>query len=86
VPLFSIQLRKANGLAAAAMSGVGTAHTLPVLRLAWPTVELGGDDRYSQGFDDVVDPAETRGRLLSALRLTPRVVPAGPKKRPRDSW
>lgn len=86
VPLLSIQLRKASGLAAAAMSGVGTAHRLPVLRLAWPTVELGKDDRYSQGFDDVVNPAETRDRLLAALRLAPRVIPAGPKTRPRDSW
>jgi acetyl-CoA carboxylase carboxyltransferase component len=85
-PLISVQVRKARGLAAAAMSGVGTTHSLPLLRLAWPTVELGSRDRYSQGFDDVVDPAETRGRILAVLARTPRVIPPGPKKRPRDSW
>lgn len=86
VPLFSVQIRKARGLAAAAMSGIGSAHSLPLLRLAWPTVELGPNGRYSQGFDDVIDPAETRGRILSMLRLAPRVILPGPKKRPRDSW
>jgi acetyl-CoA carboxylase carboxyltransferase component len=86
VPLFSVQVRKAYGLAAAAMSGIGTAHSLPLLRLAWPTVELGVNDRYAQGFDDVIDPAETRERLLAVLRLKPRVIPLGPKRRPRDSW
>ena len=86
VPLFSVQIRKARGLSAAAMSGIGTARSLPQLRLAWPTVELGGDDNYSQGFDDVVEPGETRERILSVLRLLPRVVPPGPKVRARDSW
>ncbi len=85
-PLISVQLRKARGLAAAAMSGIGSARTLPLLRLAWPGVELGVHDRYSQGFDEVVDPAETRERILSVLRVTPRVLPPGPKARPRDSW
>lgn len=85
VPLFSVQIGKARGLAAAAMSGIGTAHSLPQLRLAWPTVELA-NDRYSQGFDDVVDPAETRDRILAVLRHLPRIIPPGPKKRPRDSW
>jgi acetyl-CoA carboxylase carboxyltransferase component len=85
-PLFSVQIGKAYGVAAAAMSGIGTAHSLPQLRLAWPTAEIGVNDRYSQGFDDVVDPAETRDRILAVLRLTPRIVPPGPKKRPRDSW
>jgi acetyl-CoA carboxylase carboxyltransferase component len=84
VPLISVQVRKARGLAAAAMAGIGTARSLPVLRLAWPTVELG--QRYSQGFDDVVDPAETRSRILAMLRLCPRGIPPGPKARPRDSW
>lgn len=86
VPLFSVQIRKARGLAAAAMSGIGSANVLPALRLAWPTVDLGVSDRYSQGFDDVVDPAETRGHILKVLRQLPRTIPPGPKKRPRDSW
>jgi acetyl-CoA carboxylase carboxyltransferase component len=86
VPLISVQVRKARGLAAAAMSGIGTTRSLPDLRLAWPTVELGVDDRYAQGFDDVVDPAETRDRIRAVLRLAPRIIPLGPKTRPRDSW
>lgn len=86
VPLFSVQIRRAYGLAAAAMSGIGSAHSLPALRLAWPTAELGTKDRYSQGFDDVVDPAETRDRILAMLRLLPRAVPPATKRRPRDSW
>jgi hypothetical protein len=73
-------------MAAAVMSGVGTARSLPLLRLAWPTAELGVDDRYSQGFDDVVLPSETRDRIAALLRLAPRTIPAGPKPRPRDSW
>jgi acetyl-CoA carboxylase carboxyltransferase component len=85
-PLFSVQIRRARGLSGAAMSGVGTAHTLPQLRLAWPTVELAADNWYSPGVDDVVDPLETRDRILALLRHTPRVIPAGPKARPRDSW
>lgn len=66
------------------MSGIGTARSLPALRLAWPNVELG--NRWSQGFDDVIDPAETRDRLLAVLRNLPRSLPPGPKVRPRDSW
>jgi acetyl-CoA carboxylase carboxyltransferase component len=84
-PLVSVQLRQGRGLGAAVMTGVGSAHTLPLQRLAWPTVELGAVSPYSQGFDDVIDPAETRGRLSTALRLAPRRIPAE-KRRPRDSW
>jgi acetyl-CoA carboxylase carboxyltransferase component len=85
-PLFSVQIRKAGGLAAAAMSGIGSARVLPQLRLAWPTVEIDPNARFTQGFDDVIDPAETRDRIISVLRLLPRQIPAGPKQRPRDSW
>jgi hypothetical protein len=67
------------------MSGIGNAKSLPILRLAWPTAELGVEDQYSQGFDDVIDPAETRDRMLAILRMTPRGIPAT-KTRPRDSW
>lgn len=86
VPLFSVQVRRAYGLGGAAMSGIGSAHSLPALRLAWPTAELGTRDRYSQGFDDVVAPAETRERILAMLRLLPRALPSAAKSRPRDSW
>jgi acetyl-CoA carboxylase carboxyltransferase component len=84
-PLISLQIRRAYGLASSAMSGIGNAKSLPILRLAWPTAELGVEDQYSQGFDDVIDPAETRDRMLAILRLTPRVIPST-KVRPRDSW
>jgi len=86
IPLISIQIRKGYGFAPALLSGIGTAHRLPLLRLAWPTAELGVKDLYSQGFDDVVDPAETRDRILRMLRLTRRSLPAQRKRRPRDSW
>lgn len=42
VPLYSVQIRKAYGLGPYAMSGWGSAHKVPELKLAWPTVESGG--------------------------------------------
>tara|TARA_Y100001960_G_scaffold37435_2_gene35499 strand:- start:2404 stop:3882 length:1479 start_codon:yes stop_codon:yes gene_type:complete len=42
VALFSVQIRKAYGLGPFAMSGWGSAHRVPELRLAWPSVESGG--------------------------------------------
>ena len=42
VPLYSVQLRKAYGLGPFAMSGWGSARSVPELRLAWPSVESGG--------------------------------------------
>ena len=86
VPLFTVQIRKAYGLGAAAMSGVGRTHSLPVLRLAWPTVELGVQDQYWQGVDDVIDPEETRDRILRVLRLTTRPPASERPKRVRDVW
>jgi acetyl-CoA carboxylase carboxyltransferase component len=86
VPHFTVQIRKARSLAAAAMSGVGRTRSLPVLRLAWPTIELGVRDEYWQGVDDVIDPNETRDRILRVLRLTTR-PPAGERpKRVCDVW
>lgn len=86
VPLYSVQIRRAYGLGAAAMAGVGNAHSVPALRLAWPTVELGVNDKYTQAFDDIVDPAETRERIMGVLRLTVRSLERAAKKRPRDAW
>jgi len=86
VPLISVQVGKASGMGACAMSGIGSAHSLPVLRLAWPTAAIGVEDQYSQGFDDVVLPEETREKILKVLRMVgPRTLPAE-KARPRDSW
>ena len=42
VPLCSVQVRKAYGLGPYAMSGWGSSHNAPVLKLAWPSVESGG--------------------------------------------
>jgi acetyl-CoA carboxylase carboxyltransferase component len=42
VPLCSVQVRKAYGLGPYAMSGWGSSHNAPLLKLAWPTVESGG--------------------------------------------
>ena len=85
-PLMLVQIRKARGLAVAAMAGVGNGGSTPIVRLAWPTVELGVDDRYTSGFDDVIDPADTRDRLISVLRLTKRLLPSTHRGRPRDAW
>jgi acetyl-CoA carboxylase carboxyltransferase component len=86
VPLFCVQVGKARGLGAAAMAGIGRARSIPVLRLGWPTAELGSHDPFWQGLDDVIDPAETRDRILRVLRLTTRPVPAERPKRIRDVW
>ena len=86
VPLFCIQIGKARGLGAAAMAGSGRIHALPTLRLGWPTAELNGQDPYWQGLDDVIDPAETRDRLVRALRLLRRPPPAERPRRVRDVW
>ena len=42
VPLCSVQVRKAYGLGPYAMSGWGSSHNAPLLKLAWPSVESGG--------------------------------------------
>jgi acetyl-CoA carboxylase carboxyltransferase component len=86
VPLFCVQVGKARGLGAAAMAGIGRARSLPVLRLGWPTAELGSHDPYWQGLDDVIDPAETRDRIKRVLRLTTRPAPAERARRVRDVW
>lgn len=86
VPLFLIQIGKARGLAAAAMAGSGRTRSLPMLRLGWPTAELNGRDPFWPGLDDVIDPAETRDRLVRALRLVRRPPPAERPRRVRDVW
>lgn len=86
VPLFCVQIGKARGLAAAAMTGSGRTHALPLLRLGWPTAELNGRDPYWPGLDDVIDPNETRAHLICALRLVRRPPPAERPRRVRDVW
>jgi acetyl-CoA carboxylase carboxyltransferase component len=90
VPLISVQIRRGYGLGAAAMTGIGNGRSVPALRLAWPTVELTSADgftvREGTAFDDVVDPAETRDRIIATLRLLPRPPSREQKKRPVDTW
>jgi hypothetical protein len=65
---------------------------VPVLAVAWPTVELGHVDGFSavrngNAFDDVIDPAETRPRLIALLAHLPKPATRPPvKKRPVDTW
>lgn len=86
VPLIQVQIRRAGGLATAAMAGIGRTHSLPLLRLAWPTIEQRGRDRYAQTLHDIIDPAETRERIIRMLRLVRRPPPAAREKRMRDAW
>jgi acetyl-CoA carboxylase carboxyltransferase component len=86
VPLIEVQIRRTGGPAAAAMTGIGRTHSLPLLRLAWPTVERRGSDRYAHSLHDVIDPAETRDRIIRMLRLVRRPPPEAREKRMRDSW
>ena len=90
VPLFSVQIRRAGGLGAFAMSGFGNTHSVPAMRLAWPTVELQHRDGfsafdYANGLDDVVDPRETRSRIIGVLRHLPRRLDREAKKHPIDT-
>jgi acetyl-CoA carboxylase carboxyltransferase component len=93
VPLFSVQLRRGRGMGAQVLAGSAHARSVPVMHAAWPTVELGHVDGFSatrnaNAFDDVIDPAETRQRIVRLLaRLPrPRPAPATPKKHPVDTW
>ena len=61
------------------------------LRLAWPAVEVGRVDGFSASqsqnpFDDVVDPAETRERIIRVLRHLKRTLDRPQKKHPIDTW
>jgi len=91
VPVFAVQIRRGAGLAPFALSGFTDAR-VPGLRLAWPTVELGRPDGFSKSlrdrnaFDDVVDPAETRDRIVRVLRLMRRSLERPEKKHPIDGW
>jgi len=94
VPLLSVQIRRSRGLASALMNGVSTTRGVPMLKLAWPDVEIGLRDGFSaaldhNAFDDVITPSETRAKLVRMLRLLqvpqPRVNPHE-KKHWIDSW
>ncbi len=91
VPVFSVQIRRGYGLGPFAMAGYGDSHGVSAMRLAWPTVEVGLVDGFfasqSQNpFDDVVDPAETRERIIRTLRHIKRTLDQPEKKHPIDTW
>lgn len=83
VPLISVQIRRGRGLGAALMTGVSSTRGVPILKLAWPGVEIGRRDGFSaaidqNAFDDVIAPSETRERLVRTLALLrPRLDPLG---------
>lgn len=89
-PLFSVQLRRAGRLGAYAMGGFGNGRSTPVLRLGWPTIDLDSRDGYSafdhaNAFDDIIQPSETRARLIGMLRHhSPRVSTS--KSHPIDTF
>ena len=90
VPMLSVQLRHGRGLAPALMTGYSTGTSVAAVRLAWPGVELDRADgfalvRDANAFDDIIDPDETRARLLNLLRLLP-ATSAGTKRRGVDPW
>jgi len=85
VPFFTIVLRKAYGLGAQAMAG--GSFRAPLFTVAWPTGEIGGMGLEGAVIDDVIDPAESRHRVVNALRSVPDPQPRAGKKRPCvDTW
>lgn len=93
-PLFSVQLRRGGGLGPMLMGGATGSRSVPLLRLAWPGVRLGGPDGFASVhdhnlFDDVVDPAETRERISRMLGHLPSLTERrrrDAKKHPVDTW
>ncbi len=91
VPLFSVRLRRGRGMGPHVMTGSTNARSTPVLAVAWPTVELGHSDGFSatrnvNAHDDVIDPADTRTRIVRLLAHLPRPPRPKEKKRPVDTW
>ncbi len=91
VPLLSVQLRRARGMSAHVLAGSPNAASVPAMVVAWPTVELGHHDGFSvvrnpNAFDDVIDPAETRQRIVRMLGHLPRPGARSEKKHPVDTW
>lgn len=91
VPLFAVQLRRGRSMAPHILTGSPNARSVPVISLAWPTVELGRRDGFSatrnaDAFDDVIDPVETRTRLIRLLGHLRRPDRQPAKKHPVDTW
>jgi len=91
VPLFSVQIRQAHDMGSQIMSGSANARSVPVMAVAWPTVEIGHVDGFSatrhvNAHDDVIEPVETRERIVRLLRHIPRSLERPSKKHPIDTW
>jgi acetyl-CoA carboxylase carboxyltransferase component len=91
VPLFRVQLRRARGMAALVLAGSPNARSVPVAALAWPTAEIGHVDGFSatrpvDAHDDVIDPAETRPRIVALLSRLPPREERTEKRHPVDPW
>jgi hypothetical protein len=74
------------------MSGFSNGRSAPAMRLAWPTAYLVTDDEYGRPvrdknvIDDVIDPLETRDKIINVLRLVKRSPSQLVKKHPVDTW
>ncbi|MDG2113070.1 MAG: hypothetical protein P8N02_10705, partial [Actinomycetota bacterium] len=95
VPTFSVQLRRAHGMSMHIMAGSMHAQSIPLQHLAWPTVEIGHVDGFNSvrqvnAFDDIVDPGETRTRIVRMLSHLPDRAETRArqtqKKHPVDTW
>lgn len=92
VPLMSVQLRRAGGLAGALMTGVSSTRGVPLIKLGWPKVDIGMRDGFAavvdhDAFDDIIAPDETRERITRLIKLLDTSKPAATHKKHRiDSW
>ena len=91
VPLLAVQLRHGRGLAPALLTGYSTGVSVPPLALAWHSVELNRADGYAlvrdaNAFDDIIEPDDTRARLLRVLKLLPKMPRPAQKPHAVDSW
>ncbi|MEJ2088955.1 MAG: carboxyl transferase domain-containing protein, partial [Gammaproteobacteria bacterium] len=91
VPLLSVQLRHGRGLAPSLLTGYSTGASVPVIALSWHSVELNRADGFAlvrdpNAFDDVIEPAETRQRLMRLLHLLPKPRAPEAKHRSVDPW
>ncbi|MGD8415613.1 MAG: carboxyl transferase domain-containing protein [Pseudomonadales bacterium] len=91
VPLLAVQVRHGRGLAPALLTGYSTGASVPAVVLGWHSVELNRADGYAlvrdaNAFDDIIEPEQTRERLVRVLRLLPRDRGRSEKHRAVDSW
>ncbi|MCP4085350.1 MAG: hypothetical protein GY745_09920 [Actinomycetia bacterium] len=91
VPLFSFQIRRARAMSHHVMAGSPNAPSIPVLSAGWPTVEIGHVDGYSairntNTHDDIIEPAETRDRIVRLLAHLPKAGARTEKKHSVDTW